>query len=68
MSFSTVELRANLAPEEAQIAERDRVTGAMRGFAREIGALSALRLEACVHCGMCADACHFYIATHCRPN
>ena len=35
----------------------------MRGFAREFGALSALRLEACVHCGMCADACHFYIAT-----
>ena len=40
-----------------------RVTGAMRGFAREIGALSALRLEACIHCGMCAEACHFYIAT-----
>ena len=35
----------------------------MRGFAREFGALSALRLDACVHCGMCADACHFYIAT-----
>ena len=35
----------------------------MRGFAREIGALSAFRLESCIHCGMCADACHFYIAT-----
>jgi Fe-S oxidoreductase len=63
VNSSSVELRANLAPEEARIGERERVAGAMRGFAREFGALSALRLEACVHCGMCADACHFYIAT-----
>ena len=35
----------------------------MRGFAQEIGALSAFRLESCIHCGICADACHFYIAT-----
>jgi Fe-S oxidoreductase len=40
-----------------------RVAGAMRGFAQEIGALSAFRLESCIHCGICADACHFYIAT-----
>jgi Fe-S oxidoreductase len=40
-----------------------RVVGAMRGFAQEIGALSAFRLESCIHCGICADACHFYIAT-----
>jgi Fe-S oxidoreductase len=39
------------------------VPGAMRGFAREIGALSAFRLESCIHCGICAEACHFYIAT-----
>ena len=63
MNSSFVALRANLAPEEARFTDRERVAGAMRGFAREFGALSALRLEACVHCGMCADACHFYIAT-----
>ena len=39
------------------------VAGAMQGFAHEIGALSAFRLESCIHCGICADACHFYIAT-----
>ncbi len=63
MNTSPVQFHASLAPEEANLGERERVAGAMRGFAREIGALSALRLEACVHCGMCADACHFYIAT-----
>jgi len=55
-------LTANLAPAEA-LAPEARVAGAMRGFALEIGALSAFRLESCIHCGICADACHFYIAT-----
>ncbi len=40
-----------------------RVAGAMKGFAREIGALSAFRLESCIHCGICAEGCHYYIAT-----
>ena len=54
---------ANLAPEQQALKPEERVAGAMRGFAREIGALSALRLESCIHCGICADACHFYVAT-----
>ena len=37
--------------------------GAMRSFAESFGAINALRVESCIHCGMCADACHFYIAT-----
>src|ERR1035438_6585242 len=53
---------ASLAPAEERSREA-RVAGAMTGFAREIGALSAFRLESCIHCGICADACHFYIAT-----
>ncbi|MGA9334370.1 MAG: (Fe-S)-binding protein [Rudaea sp.] len=59
---STAAIGANLAPGEAMSPEA-RVSGAMRGFAREIGALSAFRMESCIHCGICADACHFYIAT-----
>jgi Fe-S oxidoreductase len=55
-------LEANIAPAESRTAQ-ERVTGAMSGFAKEIGALSAFRLESCIHCGICADACHFYIAT-----
>jgi Fe-S oxidoreductase len=62
MSGNTVTLDANLAPAEARTPEA-RVVGAMRGFAQEIGALSAFRLESCIHCGICADSCHFYIAT-----
>src|ERR1700689_5137994 len=62
MSDETGVLAANLAPAEARTPEA-RVAGAMSGFAREVGALSAFRLESCIHCGICADACHFYIAT-----
>jgi Fe-S oxidoreductase len=62
MSVAADVSAANLAAGEARTPQ-DRVAGAMSGFAREIGALSAFRLESCIHCGICADACHFYIAT-----
>ncbi len=55
-------LAANIALQEDRSPE-ERVAGAMRGFATEVGALSAFRMESCIHCGICADACHFYIAT-----
>lgn len=42
----------------------DRVTGAMRGFVREFGRTASVYLESCIHCGMCAHACHFYEVTH----
>jgi Fe-S oxidoreductase len=62
MSSNTATLGANLAPAEAR-SPQERVAGAMRGYAQEIGAISAFRLESCIHCGICADACHYYIAT-----
>ena len=62
MSDAAGALAANLAPAEARTPQA-RVAGAMKGFVQEIGALSAFRLESCIHCGICADACHFYIAT-----
>ncbi len=51
-------------PQLAQPTKREaRASDATTGFVREIGARSAFRLESCIHCGICADACHFYIAT-----
>ena len=62
MSDASGTFAADIAPEQAKTPE-DRVAGAMRSFAHEVGALSAFRLESCIHCGICADACHFHIAT-----
>jgi Fe-S oxidoreductase len=62
MSSPAVVLSANLGP--SQDAKREvRASDVTTGFVREIGALSAFRMESCIHCGICADACHFYIAT-----
>ena len=42
---------------------QQRVEAAMQSFAKDFGATVALNMESCIHCGMCADACHYYIAT-----
>jgi Fe-S oxidoreductase len=62
MSGNTAVLDGNIARGQ-ELTPEARVAGAMHGFAQEIGALSAFRLESCIHCGICADSCHFYIAT-----
>src|SRR6056297_1156901 len=46
-----------------RLSPSEREERAMSAFAHEFGALSSLNLESCIHCGMCAEACHFYIAT-----
>ena len=51
------------APAAAAPVPAASVAGAMQGFAREVGALSAFRMESCIHCGICAESCHYYIAT-----
>ncbi len=51
--------RQDAGPQSAD----ERVEGAMRSFAKEFGALVGMNIESCIHCGMCAEACHFYIAT-----
>jgi len=48
---------------QGQSSDGERVEAAMRAFVREFGVTSALHMESCVHCGMCAEACHFYLAT-----
>ncbi len=40
-----------------------RVDAAMRSFVSEFGVTAALHMESCVRCGLCAQACHFYVTT-----
>jgi Fe-S oxidoreductase len=46
-----------------QMSDAERVGRAKVTFASEIDGNMAIDLEACIHCGMCAEACHFYEAT-----
>ncbi len=48
---------------QGDTSEADRRDAAMRGFIHEFGAVAAAHLESCVRCGMCANACHFYVST-----
>ncbi|MFZ2649043.1 MAG: (Fe-S)-binding protein [Burkholderiaceae bacterium] len=48
---------------QGEQSNEQRVDAAMRSFVREFGVSAALHMESCVHCGLCADACHFYLTT-----
>lgn len=40
-----------------------RVHAAMVHFVKDFGATAATYMESCIHCGQCAEACHFYVQT-----
>ena len=48
---------------QGDLSDKNRVEQAIRGFVKDFGRDAALNMETCLHCGMCADACHFYQAT-----
>ncbi len=48
---------------QGDFSDSERVERAMKGFVREFGSTAAIHMEACLRCGMCAEACHFYLAT-----
>jgi Fe-S oxidoreductase len=56
-----VELGNNVSRE--QIPDAERVKRAKTTWRRRLDGRMAVDLETCIHCGMCAEACHFYEAT-----
>lgn len=49
--------------QQGDLSDAARVDAALRSFVSEFGRTTALHLESCVHCGLCAQACHFHRAT-----
>lgn len=43
--------------------DEERVSLAMKAFARNVNRTTATYLESCIHCGICAEACHYYEQT-----
>jgi Fe-S oxidoreductase len=41
----------------------DPAAEATRSFVKDFGRTAAVYLESCIHCGMCAEACHFHEVT-----
>ena len=61
--------RLTIKPPESRIdrqgrqADPERIAAAMTAFAKGFGRTAATYLESCIHCGSCAQACHYYAAT-----
>ncbi|HUW29569.1 MAG TPA: (Fe-S)-binding protein [Sulfuriferula sp.] len=49
--------------KQGDMPDAQRVETAMRYFVKDFGAVAATYMESCIHCGMCAEACHFYVAS-----
>jgi Fe-S oxidoreductase len=49
--------------QQGEQSDEARVNAAMHSFVSEFGVTAALHMESCVRCGLCAQACHFYLAT-----
>jgi len=49
--------------KQGEQSDEARVDAAMRSFVSEFGVTTALHMESCVRCGLCAQACHFYVST-----
>ena len=60
----TVKKPAVRFDKQGEMSDAERVARAMRGFVKDFGRTAAVYLESCIHCGMCAEACHFYEVTH----
>jgi Fe-S oxidoreductase len=48
---------------QGEMPDQERVDIAMRNFVKDFGATAAIYMESCIHCGQCAEACHFYVQT-----
>ena len=60
--MSTITATASFDQQGTQ-SDEQRLQAAMQSFVSEFGVTAALHLESCVHCGLCAPACHFHVTT-----
>ncbi len=58
-----VKVPAERVDKQGDLADAERVERATSAFIKDFGRTTALYLESCIHCGMCADVCHFYEVT-----
>jgi Fe-S oxidoreductase len=48
---------------QGDMTDEERVASAMAHFAKDVNRTTATYLESCMHCGVCAEACHYYEQT-----
>lgn len=64
MSAATVNATARPGfDRQGTAGDDERLDAAMKSFVSDFSVTVGLHLESCVHCGLCAKACHFHLAT-----
>jgi Fe-S oxidoreductase len=61
--YGTLGARAAAGLKPKSLSDEQKVARAKQAFIAGIDADMASYLESCIHCGMCAEACHFFIST-----
>jgi len=56
-------LKAPPTPVDDGLSDAERLARARQTFFARVDRRAAVDLDTCIHCGMCAEACHFYMAT-----
>ena len=51
------------ADRQGEQSDEARTNGALQDFIRDCTVDTAIYLESCIHCGLCAEACQFYVQT-----
>jgi Fe-S oxidoreductase len=59
----TIKRPAVRVDQQGEASDAERVGRAMQAFARDMGRTAATYMESCIHCGHCAEACHFYVTS-----
>jgi Fe-S oxidoreductase len=59
----TIERPAVRHDQQGNATDEARARAAAQAFARDMTRTTATYLEACVRCGHCAEACHFYVTS-----
>jgi Fe-S oxidoreductase len=51
------------ADRQGELSDQERADRALTNFIKDTDFTTATYLEGCIHCGLCAEACHFYEVT-----
>jgi len=49
--------------KQGDLADEERLKRALQGFVKDFSSTTAAYMESCIHCGHCAEACHFFKVT-----
>ncbi len=60
LAYTPPEIRHD---KQGEMESKERINKAMHHFVKNFNTQTASYLEGCVHCGLCADACHYHVRT-----